>query len=392
MEFEYIIKELVLIYAGAAILSTIFLFLRQPIIISYICLGMIIGPHGLGLIKQPEHIEQISHIGIILLLFLTGLNLHPNQLYHLLKKTASITIVTSTIFAIVAFVITYSFGFSLTESLIASVAMMFSSTVVGLKLIPTTELHHRYIGELMSSVLLFQDLMAIIVILFVGHSIKINQSIIFIPILLLILKAILLMAFAIIFIVYFVLKLLFRKFDVIQEYIFIIALGWCMAIAGIAKWFGLSYEIGAFIAGTSLAMSPISLVISEHFKSLREFFLILFFFAIGAHFDFSQLKNVVLSGSILAAAMLIVKPIVFKKMFKLLRERAIIADELAFRLGQASEFSLLIAYTALLNNKISNTVSCLIQFTVILTFIISTYIVATKYPTPIAADDAKRRD
>lgn len=86
MTFENIITELAIILAGAALLSTLFLFLKQPIIISYIVLGMIIGPYGLGLIKDADHLEKISHVGIILLLFLIGLNLHPYKLLALFKN------------------------------------------------------------------------------------------------------------------------------------------------------------------------------------------------------------------------------------------------------------------------------------------------------------------
>ncbi|MHC4692859.1 MAG: cation:proton antiporter domain-containing protein, partial [Planctomycetota bacterium] len=79
--FDNIIFELALIFAGASILATIFLYLKQPIILAYISLGMLVGPWGIGLFEDPSHIEHVSHLGIILLMFLIGLNLHPQKLF-----------------------------------------------------------------------------------------------------------------------------------------------------------------------------------------------------------------------------------------------------------------------------------------------------------------------
>lgn len=388
MSFENIIMELALIFAGAAILATIFLYLKQPIIIAYIALGMLIGPYGFGLINQAKHIEKISHVGIILLLFLIGLNLHPDKLLNLFKKTALTTTATCLSFALVVAGITYAFGFNLFDSIIVGLALMFSSTVIGLKLIPTTELHNMHIGEMMISVLLFQDILAIILILFLKGDASANLYLLFG---LLILKGIGL-SFISFLLVKFVILPLFRKFDVIQEYIFVIAIGWCLLVAASASLLGLSYEIGAFIAGVTLAVSPVSLVISEKLKSLREFFLILFFFAIGSQFNLLIIKDVAWLSLLMAMVLLVIKPLVFQTAFKISKEKISISTELGFRLGQASEFSLIVAYIALENRRISDNASSLIQLTVIITFIISTYIVSNKFKTPIATDKNKRSD
>ena len=379
MIFDNIIFELTLIFAGASILATVFLYLKQPIILAYITLGVIVGPWGFGFLKEASHIERISHLGIILLMFLLGLNLHPQKLYKLFKETSLITIGTSSIFTVVVMIIAKLFGFSWTDSLISGLALMFSSTVIGLKLIPTVALHHKHIGEMMISVLLFQDILAIMLILFLYGSGK--SSIAFVVFLLL-LKTILLFIAALI-IVKFILLRLFKKFDIIQEYIFLISLGWCLLGAEVAHLLGLSYEIGAFIAGISLGSSAVSLAISEGLKPLREFFLILFFFSIGAKFDFLLTKEVLLPGFIIAIILFVIKPIIFNGAFLLVKEDKNISKELGVRLGQSSEFSLLVAYGALAAGKIEAHTSYLIQLTAILTFIFSTYFVMLKYPTPI---------
>ncbi len=388
MEFESILFELVVIFSGVAILATLFLFLKQPIIIAYIVMGMLVGPFGARVISRADHIEQISHLGIILLLFLIGLNLHPDKLLTLFRKAVVVTCATSLVFFTAFCAITLAFGFPVMESIIVGIALMFSSTIVGLKLTPTTTLHQRHLGEVMVSVLLLQDILAILIILFLEGSTK-PELYIYIP--LLILKGTGLVVFSFLFFKFCLMRL-FNKYDTIQEYLLVMALGWCLIISGAAEALGMSYEIGAFIAGCSFALSPISLVISERLKPLREFFLILFFFATGAQFDLLQLKEVVIPGLVLAGVIVIIKPLIFTRAFRLSHEETRIAGELGFRLGQASEFSLLVTYMALTSAVISNRTAYLIQLTTVITFIVSTYIVTGKFTTPIASDKALRAD
>lgn len=388
MEFNNILSELVLIYAGASILATFFIFIRQPVILSYIVLGIIIGPYGIKLISDAEHIKQIGHFGVILLLFLVGLNLHPNKLYMLFRKTSVLTIATCFVFAVAVTITALAFQIPLQDAVIVGIALMFSSTVIGLKLIPTTALHNRHIGEMIISILLFQDIIAIFIMLifFKDPNISLLQAF---PIL--IFKGVLL-SFGAFFCVKYILLWLFKKFDTIQEYIFLLSIGWCLGMAKSAEYLGLSYEIGAFIAGVTIAISPISLVISEHLKSLREFFIILFFFAIGAQFNVFETGEIILPAIVITALIVILKPFVFNKAFKMISGEIHISKELAWRLGQSSEFSLLIAYVAFEHLVIQEKTSYLIQLTVMLTFIISTYIIVNNYPTPISANKKIRRD
>jgi Kef-type K+ transport system membrane component KefB len=284
--------------------------------------------------------------------------------------------------------ITMAFRFSWFDSLIVGLALMFSSTVISLKLIPTTTLHHKHMGEVLISVLLFQDILAILLILFLYGS---TQTAIYLEILSLLLKALAFSVGSFLF-VYYVLLKIFKRFDVIQDYLFLMSLGWCLLGAAAAKLLGLSYEIGAFIAGIALGASPIALVIAEGLKPVREFFLILFFFSIGAKFDFFITRQIVLPGLILAAIVLAIKPLVFSRAFQFAKEPKRIANELGARLGQASEFSLLVAYGAFAAGRIEAKTSFLIQLTTIVTFIVSTYMVVFKYPTPIAISDKMRQD
>jgi Kef-type K+ transport system membrane component KefB len=193
-------------------------------------------------------------------------------------------------------------------------------------------------------------------------------------------------------VVRYVLLPLISRFDRFHEYIFLLALGWCLGLAECASALGLSEEIGAFIAGITIATSPISQYIAVNLKPLRDFFLILFFFSVGARFDLSLLNQVLVPAMFLALLVLVCKPVVYRFLLKGVSEHRSLAWDLGFRLGQASEFSLLIAYVAVANAVISEQASLLIQATTIITLLASSYIVVLNYPTPIAISDRLRRD
>jgi len=385
---DHIILQFVLIFAGAALFATLFLYLKQPIIVAYILLGIVVGPKGLGLINDADQIEQLAHIGIILLLFLIGLNFQPKKLVGLLGRVGLVTLVTCFIFMLLGLAAALALGYPFFDSLVIGAALMFSSTIVSLKLIPTTQLHHQHIGDVMLSVLLLQDVIAIVLIVLVTEG---GMDNITVSVALLLLKLVVLgvTSFAI---VKFVITKLLLKFDVIKEYTFVLALGWGLFVAGAAEMLGLSLEMGAFIAGISLATLPIALVIAEELKPLRDFFLILFFFSIGAKFDLGVSQQLIVPGLIITALLMVTKPVIFNWGFKAIGEKPKHSAQLGVRLGQASEFSLLIAFSALASGLIEERSSYLIQLVVVLTFVASTYWVVNAYPTPISYKSSQRKD
>jgi len=272
------------------------------------------------------------------------------------------------------------FGFDVLSSFIIGASLMFSSTIISLKLIPTTTLHHKHTGEMMTSVLLMQDVIAILLILVMTGG---QNEDVLISISSLLVK-LLALSFAAYLFVRFIINRLFQRFDVIQEYAFILSLGWGLFGAGVADYLGLSYEMGAFIAGVAFASSPVAMAIAEELKPLRDFFLILFFFSIGAQFNFMVSQNMLLAGVTLAVAIVVIKPFVFKKGFQAIGESESLSTELGIRLGQGSEFSLMVAYSALATGLIDIYTSYLIQTVVIISFVLSTYWVVFQYRTPIS--------
>src|SRR5512144_3137508 len=130
MPHESIVYALFLIFSGAAIAATMALFARQSMLVSYILLGIVLGPWGVGLIDDTVIISQVSHVGVIFLLFLLGLDLQPQQLWRLLQEAASVTVISSLLFGVIGGVVAWLWGFTAAESLIVAAAAMFSSTII----------------------------------------------------------------------------------------------------------------------------------------------------------------------------------------------------------------------------------------------------------------------
>jgi Kef-type K+ transport system membrane component KefB len=389
METDSITFAFFLIFSGAAALASLALYTRQPLLIAYIALGAIIGPYGMGYVTDLNLLSDIAHFGIIFLLFLLGLDMQPQALLSTMRKASWVAIASSVAFAAIGYCVAWSFDFTHIESMIIGAAMMFSSTIIGIKLLPTTVLHHRHMGEMMIGLLLIQDVIAIFVLLILLSGdlgkvdfINLGKTIIALP---------LFIGFSVFFVKFILLKLI-QKFDHFHEYIFLLAIGWCLGMAETAHMVGLSPEIGAFIAGISLATSPISQYIAVNLKPLRDFFLVLFFFSLGARFDLSLLSSILLPACILASLMLVLKPVIYFGLLRNVSEKKPLAWDIGFRLGQISEFSLLIAYVATSASLISPKASHLIQATAIMTFVTSSYIVIFNCMTPIAISDKLRRD
>src|SRR3990167_209832 len=156
--------SLFIVFSGAAIAATVALMTRQSLIVAYMLLGLMLGPFGLQWINDAEVVRRIGEVGIIFLLFLLGLDLSPQKLQHMFKKISMVGAISSVVFFVSGFVLSKAFGYTNVEAAVIGSAMMFSSTIIGIKLLPTTVLHHQHIGELMISVLLFQDIVAIFIL------------------------------------------------------------------------------------------------------------------------------------------------------------------------------------------------------------------------------------
>ena len=387
MNADSVLHIMFLIFFGAAVVATLAMMARQSMLVGYILLGIVLGPAALGWVGDAAMIRQISDIGILFLLFLLGLNLPPQKLVGLVRETTIVTVASAVVLAGTGAALSLAFGYSGFESMVIGAALMFSSTIIGIKLLPTTVLHHRHTGEIIISILLLQDMLAILVLLLIRPAADMRWWDFVRP--LVSFPALYLVAWALERLV--IIRLL-RRFDTIQEYMFLLAIGWCLGVAELAHALGLSLEIGAFVAGITMAGSPVAQFIAEQLKTLRDFFLVIFFFSVGAGFHPDSLSGVWLPALLLAAIALTLKPLLFAALMRRQGEPRAIAGEVGVRLGQMSEFSILIAVLAADTERIGAHAATLIQLATILTFVVSPYVTILRYPTPVALSERLRRD
>ena len=390
MENDALVFSVFLVFCGAALLASVALYARQSLLVAYMVVGVIAGPFGAGWVSDPFTVEAIGHLGIVFLLFLLGLNLPAAKLAQVLREALRVTLASSTAFMAAGFALArFGFGLDLQDALFVGAAAMFSSTIIGLKLMPTTTLHHRHMGEIVISILLIQDVLAIALLVTIdalshGEAGPHGALLTIVA-----LPAVAALAWLLQRLV--IIPLLMR-FDTIHEYVFLLAVGWCLGIAQLAHSLGLSHETGAFIAGVALATSPISLFIADSLRPLRDFFLVMFFFSLGASFDVPMFADIWWQALLLGVLMLALKPVVLGALLAREREASRFSREVGVRLGQMSEFSLLVMLLALEAALVSGEAFHIVQAATLLTFIVSAYWTMLRYPTPSSPDARLRRD
>ena len=148
----------------------------------------------------------------------------------------------------------------------------------------------------------------------------------------------------------------------------------------------------AVVALNPCASNPIATFIAESLKPLRDFFLVLFFFALGAGFPLHELSDVAVPALVLAAVMLVVKPAGFRWLLLRAGERPALGREIGVRLGQLSEFALLVSFVAVESAALSDRGGYLIQAATLLSFLASTTYISMQYPTPSSANALLRQD
>ena len=385
------------VVVGSSVLAWLACQGRQPVMLGYFLCGLLLGPGRLQFFSAggPPDVApavgtlgEISRLGVMLLLFLAGLVLHVDRLRIFFRTAMIVTIAKCALMWALMFAFLVAWQFGLRDSLIAATALMFSSTILVVKLLPTTTLHQKHMGSICIAVLIAEDLLAVIALLFVGSPAQAGlcELLLWLPLRLVLLVAVAFAGEQI------VLRRMMRRADTYNEVLVMLCLGWCAGIALLAQNLGVPYEIGVFVAGVSIARGKIALLFSEQLKPLRDFFLMFFFFVLGAGFDFSQVRSIWLPALLATAGIAGLRPFLLAWLFRKTGEARDFALETGFRLGQASEFALIIAVVALQGNHLSPEMAALVKLATVLSMLVSSYLVVLKYPTPIGVQPGLQRD
>jgi Kef-type K+ transport system membrane component KefB len=383
-----IFTEISFIVLIAAVLAWLSSLARQPVILGYVLCGMMIGPSGLKLVDDVELVNDISHIGITLLLFLAGMVLHPQRLRLLFKSSIIVTLCGCLVFFLAVFLLLRMFGYRSGHCVYAGLALMFSSTILVVKLLPTTTLHQRHMGSVCIAILIAQDLIAVAILVVIRGTVQ--SGMIGVG-LLLPLKTLLLIAFSVAF-EQFGLRKMMKQSDRFPEVLYMLCLGWCLGMAVASKYLGLSYEVGAFLGGVALARNPLSRFLTEQLKPIRDFFLMFFFFVLGARLNLLAVPAVIVPALAVTALLLAVKGAGFIGLFRMTGEKPAFARETGIRLSQASEFGLIIIFAAQSLGKVNEEIYQLVQLVVILSMLVSSYIVIFRFHTPLGTVAELKQD
>ncbi len=355
----------------AAVLAFVARRLNQPLILGYILAGAVLGPHiGFHVVTDEESIELIAEIGLILLLFLIGLEI---SLPRLLQAGRAITatgllqvpICAGLAWLVLGPVVTSTGGQF--DRLYLAFASALSSTLIVVKLLSDKFELGTFGGRVTLGVLIFQDLYAI-AFLAIQPNLQNLQAMLLLRSLV---AGVALVGGAWVM-ARFVLPAYFRVIAKSSELVVVSAMAWCFLVAGVAGWAGLSKEMGALMAGVVIASYPYGAEVISRVGGVRDFFLTLFFVALGLKIPEPSLPAVLaaLGGVVFVV---LSRFLAMYPLFAFLRLDTRTAGVVAINLGQISEFALVIFSLGMVYKHISPAANSLILYTVLFTAVISTY-------------------
>lgn len=365
-----IFYQLSLVLAVAAALSILFRQFRQPLIIAYIITGFLAGPALLNLIHDHEAFATFSQIGIALLLFVIGLGLNPGVIRTTGKPVFVSFLAVMLGVGAASFGITKLFNFSMAEGVVLAIALLFSSTIVIVKVLSDKKEQSRLYGQIAIGILLVEDIFATIALVVLTAQGSGAES----PdIGLMAIKA-LILACALVIMAGYVLPRSVSLVASSQELLFIFALSWAFGVASIFWWYGFSLEVGALFAGVALANLPYAQQVSTRLKPLRDFFIILLFVELGQRLNFNNVADAILPALLLSLVVMIVKPLAILTSLGLLGYTKQTGFKTAVHLSQISEFSIIFVVLAVSTGLVDERLTAIMTLTAVITIVISTYL------------------
>ncbi|MDX2130374.1 MAG: cation:proton antiporter [Chloroherpetonaceae bacterium] len=357
---------------SATALAFIARFLKLPLLVAYIVAGVVIGPKiGFGWVQSEEQIQSISEIGLILLLFIIGLEIDLKKLFKAGKAVAITGLLQAPIAAAITAAILWLVGFrnqnGQFELFYLSFGLSISSTMIVVKALYEKHELDTIAGRITLGVLVFQDIWAII---FLAVQPNLQN-----PEVLTLLgsfgKGVALVVFCLLLSKY-VLPSLFNTIAKMPEFMLVASLAWCFLVASLATLAGLSKEMGALIAGLSISTFPYNLDVVAKVINIRDFFIMLFLVALGMAIPMPTV-GILLAALGLTAIVLISRLISVFPVLMGLGEGPRVSLVSSLNLAQVSEFSLVAFSIGLGFNHISDETVSVIVFTLVITAVLSTY-------------------
>jgi Kef-type K+ transport system membrane component KefB len=370
---EGILFDIGLAIVAATALAYVARLLGQPLLLAYIGAGLLIGPPVLGLVHDEEMIAELSELGLAFLMFIVGLEIDLKKLI----SSGRIGALAGTIQVAACAALTVAFvmllGFAGLPALYLGVASAFSSTMIVVKLLSDKSELDTVDGRLTLGILLMQDVLAIVVL---AVQPNLNDPSL-LPIVVSMLSGLGLVAGALL-VSRYVLPTLFRFVAKSPEIVMISAIAWCMIVGYLAMLADFSIAMGALIAGVTLSAFPYSLDVVAKIRGLRDFFVTLFFVALGMQLQIGSVQVIgmalALSAFVIVSRFITLGPVLY-----LLGYGSRIGALSSLALAQTGEFALVIVTLGLTLGHVGRDIASILALTLVITSTVSTYMVMANH-------------
>ena len=349
-------------------------FLRQPLIVAFIAVGLLVGPYGLQLLQSGDKVHLLSEMGIALLLFVVGLKLDVT----LIRSTGKVALYAGlgqVIFtSVFGYLLNRWMGFEMIVSIYVAVALTFSSTIIIVKLLSDKRELDTLHGQISIGFLIVQDIVVIIAMIALSAMGTPSDYALWEEIVIVVLKGMGLILL-IILLMRYVLTWLTSLMARTPELLVLFSVAWAIALAGLTDYLGFSKEVGAFLGGISLASTPYREILAGRLSSVRDFLLLFFFINLGSQVNIPLLGEQIFPAVVLSLFVLIGNPVIVMIILGLMGYRKRTGFLAGLNVAQISEFSLILAALGLSLGQIDEETLGLITLVGLITIGISTYLI-----------------
>ncbi len=359
----------------SALAGAVAVRLRQPLIVAFIAVGIVAGPAVLGWVAAHDQIDLLAQMGVTLLLFVVGLKLD----LHLVKNLGPVALATgigqivfTTVFG---YLIALAFGMSHLTALYVAIALTFSSTIIIVKLLSDKREIDSLHGRIALGFLIVQDIAVVLAMMLLSaYNVGGGEAGLAAAALMIVFKmaaALALIALLMRYVFPRVLPMLARS----PELLLLFAIAWGTSLAAAGETLGFSKEVGAFLAGFSLASTSYREAISTRLVSLRDFLLLFFFLDLGAKLDLSALGTGVATAAVLSLFVLIGNPLIVMAIMGYMGYRKRTGFLAGLTVAQISEFSIIFIAMGISLGHIGQDALSLVTLVGLVTIALSTYMI-----------------